>query len=429
MIKPTIIKKNYPSGFKAEIILRPGFNRRFMGIIVDFGSSDDQPVPGLAHFLEHKLFAQESGDLSLEFEKLGSDVNAFTSFNETMYYASGVKNVAPTIDLLFDLVGKPYFTDENVKKEIPIIQQELAMYQDEPDWPLGDVLMRSVYGDSNLAIDVAGTKESIASVDKKKLQKAYDDNYLAGQMSFVACGDFSDNQVKTIFRQVGHLQETLIKPGRGLQAGKKVRNKRQPKEPLVLSGGSVPLFAVCLNLKNFKKVLDSQDLAQILLEIMLESKLGSASAWYAKMRRGQLLNQPLQINVTYTRQGNYAVIMGMSPDARKVISAIKEELAPKALFAASKLPAMREFFTLQKRVWLAQTVRSLNNIAGLAVELAEESLDDEDLFENVAKMQALNFDEYCKFCASLLDKAGFYSALIEVDDADEEKDENDEEED
>ena len=280
MIKPTIIKKNYPSGFKAEIILRPGFNCRFMGIIVDFGSSDDQPVPGLAHFLEHKLFAQESGDLSLEFEKLGSDVNAFTSFNETMYYASGVKNVAPTIDLLFDLVGKPYFTDENVKKEIPIIQQELAMYQDEPDWPLGDVLMRSVYGDSNLA----------------------------GRMSFVACGDFSDNQVKTIFRQVGHLQETLIKPGRGPQAGKKVRNKRQPKGPLVLSGGSVPLFAVCLNLKNFKKVLDSQDLAQILLEIMLESKLGSASAWYAKMRRGQLLNQPLQINVTYTRQGNYAVI-------------------------------------------------------------------------------------------------------------------------
>lgn len=95
MIRPNIVKKTFPSGFKAQVILKPGFNQRFFGIIVDFGSSDPQPVPGLAHFLEHKLFASQEGDLSLEFEKLGSDVNAFTSFNETMYYASGVKKRGP----------------------------------------------------------------------------------------------------------------------------------------------------------------------------------------------------------------------------------------------------------------------------------------------------------------------------------------------
>lgn len=95
MIKPEIIRKDFPSGFKAQVIRRKGFNQRFFGIIVDFGSADPQPVPGLAHFLEHKLFAAEEGDLSLEFEKMGASVNAFTSFNETMYYASGVKNVGP----------------------------------------------------------------------------------------------------------------------------------------------------------------------------------------------------------------------------------------------------------------------------------------------------------------------------------------------
>ncbi|WP_201329998.1 insulinase family protein, partial [Lactobacillus nasalidis] len=75
MIKPQIIRKRFPSGFQAQVIRRRGFNQRFLGIIVDFGSSDPQPLPGLAHFLEHKLFAAESGDLSLEFEKMGADVN------------------------------------------------------------------------------------------------------------------------------------------------------------------------------------------------------------------------------------------------------------------------------------------------------------------------------------------------------------------
>ena len=120
MISPKKKKKQYKSGFSAEIVLKPGYNQRFFGIITDFGSSDPQEVAGSAHFLEHKLFAKEDGDISQKFEELGADVNAFTSFNETMFYCSGVKNNPQLINLLFRLVGEPYFTAENVKKEIPI---------------------------------------------------------------------------------------------------------------------------------------------------------------------------------------------------------------------------------------------------------------------------------------------------------------------
>ncbi len=188
------------------------------------------------------------------------------------------------IDLLFKLVGQPYFTDENVAKEIPIIQQELAMYQDEPDWILGDRLLRGIYGDCNLAIDVAGTRESIASVTKEKLQAAYDENYVAARMSFVACGDFTDNQVKTILRQARKLSDQYLRPG-----------KPQKEADLVpflpsgqdwnLIGGEVPLFTAAIPLPNFKKVLASRDMSQILLEIMLESKLGAASHWFARARQ------------------------------------------------------------------------------------------------------------------------------------------------
>lgn len=416
MIKPEIIRKDFPSGFKAQVIRRKGFNQRFFGIIVDFGSADPQPVPGLAHFLEHKLFAAEEGDLSLEFEKMGASVNAFTSFNETMYYASGVKNVGPMIDLLFKLVGQPYFTDENVAKEIPIIQQELAMYQDEPDWILGDRLLRGSYGDCNLAIDVAGTKESIASVTKEKLQAAYDENYVAARMSFVACGDFTDNQVKTILRQARKLSDQYLRPGSP--------QKEADLVPLLasgqdwdLTGGDVPLFTAAIPLPNFKKVLASRDMSQILLEIMLESKLGAASHWFASARKAGLVSQPLQISVTYTRQGAYAVLLGMSPEAEELLDQIKAELAPDKLFSKKQEMEMRQLFEIHKRSWLAQTVRSLDNLSGFAVEMAEESLDEEDLFANVEQMQAMNFADYRAYCQELCKGASINTArLLEEDD-------------
>lgn len=71
MITPKIIKREYKSGFKAEIILKPHFYQRFFGIIIDFGSSDPQKVAGSAHFLEHKLFAKKMAIFLHNLKRLG----------------------------------------------------------------------------------------------------------------------------------------------------------------------------------------------------------------------------------------------------------------------------------------------------------------------------------------------------------------------
>lgn len=161
MIIPKIIKREYKSDFKAEVILKPHFYQRFFGIIIDFGSSDPQKVAGSAHFLEHKLFAKKDGDISHKFEEIGADVNAFTSFNETMFYCSGIDHTPKMIDLLFELVGQPYFTKQNIAKEAPIITQELAMYKNDPIWGLNNAIMTEMFGHSNLGVEVVGTEKQL----------------------------------------------------------------------------------------------------------------------------------------------------------------------------------------------------------------------------------------------------------------------------
>ena len=74
--------------------------------------------PGVAHFLEHKLFESEDKNIFEEFSNMGCNVNAFTSYHETVYYFSTTnKEIEEPLNLLLDFVQKLDITDENVEKE------------------------------------------------------------------------------------------------------------------------------------------------------------------------------------------------------------------------------------------------------------------------------------------------------------------------
>ena len=90
--------------------------------IIDFKS-------GIAHFLEHKLFESEEGDILSKFSELGANVNAFTSYQETAYYFNTSDEDTETpLNLLMDFVQDLSITEESVEKEKGIITQELMMY-------------------------------------------------------------------------------------------------------------------------------------------------------------------------------------------------------------------------------------------------------------------------------------------------------------
>ena len=143
---------------------------------------------------------------------------------------------------------------------------------------------------------------------------------------------------------------------------------------------------------------------------MLESKLSVMSPWFERMKEEQLLNSPLQISVNYTREGNFITLYGVSSESDKVITAIKEELA-KPITEGNKA-FEKNFFELQKREWLAQSIRSMNNLSYLAVEAAEASLDNEDTFVNVEKLQDMNFSQFEEFCSNLLKDCQICSARL-----------------
>ncbi len=364
--------------------------------------------------MEHKLFAKKDGDISSQFEEIGADVNAFTSFNETMFYCSGIEHTPKMIDLLFRLVGEPYFTKQNIAKEAPIIEQELAMYQDDPMWKVNNAIMTSMFGNSNLGTEVVGTKESINQVTKQNLTKVYTENYVPTKMQFVACGDFSDNQVRTILRQVGKLQTKYLADRKDVSTP-----VSQPvgelSDQVLQAKGNSKAFGLGIRFKNFKKVLSSSDLTQILLEIMLESKLSVMSPWFEKMRKEKLLANPLQISVNYTRQGDFATIFGVSADNQRIIEEIKRVLTQPIDLNSEQYRFIKENFVLQKKEWLARTIRTMNNLSYFAIEMIEENLDHEDLQLNLLKLQTMGFEEFDQICQKLMKDSTICSAYLNSD--------------
>ena len=150
---------------------------------------------GIAHFLEHQLFEDESGHVFNVFADLGASVNAYTSHTMTSYLFSTTDNFSRAFDRLLDFVQSPHFTPAGVEKEIGIIEQEIQMYQDQPRHRLVMNLLQALYHVHPVRIDIAGTPESIRRSTADTLYTCYDTFYHPSNMAVFVVGDVDPDEV------------------------------------------------------------------------------------------------------------------------------------------------------------------------------------------------------------------------------------------
>lgn len=148
-------------------------------LAADFGSIDchftidgqtHDVTPGIAHFLEHKLFEEQDGNALQKFAARGAHPNAFTSHIMTAYHFTCTERFYEDLEILLRFVTTPYFTDENVAKEKGIIGQEIDMLEDTPGWSAYVGVLQALYAVHPVRISVAGSKQSIAPIDPDVLR-------------------------------------------------------------------------------------------------------------------------------------------------------------------------------------------------------------------------------------------------------------------
>ena len=241
---------------------------------------------GTAHFLEHKLFEGEKEGAFERYAKTGANANAFTSFDKTAYLFSASQNFYESLDILLDFVSHPYFTDENVAKEQGIIGQEIEMYDDSPDWQTFFGSVSAAYNTCPVRIDIAGTRDTIATLTPELLYKIYNHFYSAGNMTLVVAGDVSPEKVMESVEKYARLKEN-VKTSPYMPKEKEGVAKKRTQKEMAVSKTQFGVTVKCdlSTLSKEKKLYLSQ-----CLSVALTVVCGGMSRFYNELYESNLLS-------------------------------------------------------------------------------------------------------------------------------------------
>ncbi len=298
---------------------------RFGSDVLEFtGQSKTTYVPplGIAHFLEHKMFEQESGeDPFTFFSESGTDANASTSFDNTQYICYGTKEFSKNLRYLLNYVNSPYYTDENVNKEKGIIAEEINMYEDMPDFQLEMKLRECVYKKHPRKIDIAGTVEEIERITKEDLYACYNHFYVPNNMFILIVGNFKKEEALAIIEE-----ELNSKKKVALPKIKKIIEPEKVNQKEDVLKGDIEVPKVAFGLKVPVKNISLKDLElDLYLNILTTILFGSSSLFRERARQDKLLSG---LYMEWETVEDYKVfyLTASSIHPEKWIAEIKKEL-------------------------------------------------------------------------------------------------------
>jgi predicted Zn-dependent peptidase len=168
--------------------------------------SRDEPYEqaGISHFLEHMLF-KGTPELSAEqiaqvFDGFGADVNAATSKEATVLHAHFLdEHLENAFKVMGDMFLRSTYSD--LESERDVVLEEIAMYEDEPQDKVHDVLATAVFGDHPLGRPVIGRGDVIAGLTSGDVSSYHDHRYRPGSIVVAAAGNVTHEQVEKLSRQ------------------------------------------------------------------------------------------------------------------------------------------------------------------------------------------------------------------------------------
>src|SRR5215213_3827292 len=184
-----------PNGLQLIGETSPSARSAALGFFVRTGSRDESPdVSGVSHFLEHMMFKgtprRTALDVNLDFDRIGASYNAYTSEENTVFYAAVLPEYLPrAVDILADIL-RPSLRDEDFDVEKKVIIEEIGMYEDQPMWCAYDLAKKAFFQNHPLGHRVLGTDGSVGGLAREQMQAYYDRRYVAPNITLAVAGNF-----------------------------------------------------------------------------------------------------------------------------------------------------------------------------------------------------------------------------------------------
>ncbi|WPZ37046.1 pitrilysin family protein [Thalassobaculum sp. OXR-137] len=222
----------------------PSVESASVGLWVGVGTRHEKPSEnGLAHLIEHMVFKgtakRDAAAIAREIEDVGGHMNAYTSREQTAYYAKVLADDVPVaIDLISDIVQNSVFDPAELDRERAVIVQEIAQVNDTPDDVIFDHFQTAAFPDQGLGRPVLGTAEVVRSVPRQSLVDYVAQSYGADSCILSVAGRVDHDRVVELAaeRFSAMPSKTTKTTDLGQYAGGEIRVERELEQLHVILG-------------------------------------------------------------------------------------------------------------------------------------------------------------------------------------------------
>ncbi len=201
-----------------------------LGLWFNVGSRDERPdQAGLTHFMEHMMFkgtpTKGPLDISMHFDRLGAELNAFTAKEYTCYYARFVDDkLEDALSVLAEMVIESTFTQDAIDTEREVVIEEIARSEDTPDDYVYELYSQRNLPSHPVGLPVLGTRERVGSYEHADCAAFHQQHYHAGNLTLAAAGNVDHDVLVALAKRLF----APMRPG--------VKEKRQLLRPEFASG-------------------------------------------------------------------------------------------------------------------------------------------------------------------------------------------------
>ncbi len=184
----------------------PSSRSAAVGFFVRTGARDETgPESGVSHYLEHMMFKgtprRTALDVNRDFDRIGASYNAYTSEENTVYYAAVLPEyLATAVDILADIL-RPSLRQADFDTEKQVILEEIKMYQDQPGSEAWEHARKIYYGSHNLGQTILGTTESVTALTAEQMRAYFDRRYVASNILVSVAGQFDWDAFVTLIEE------------------------------------------------------------------------------------------------------------------------------------------------------------------------------------------------------------------------------------
>jgi len=338
-----------------------------------FDGKDYSFNPGVAHFLEHKLFETDEKNIMEDFTRIGANVNAFTSYYETVYYFTTSSNDIETpLNMLLDFTQSFSVTKESVDKEKGIICEEIDMYMQEPINKLLNETYKVMYLNSPLIFDIGGDSKSVNKITKEELELCYKINYHPSNMILVISSNKEPNEILDVIKNnQKNKQFTKVVPPITIKKEEPIEvNKKEYSFSMPISKNK-QVIAYKID-PSFKDNEDA-NYQEKCLSIALDACLSPMNKKYQEWLDNDSINDFFGYEIDYRKDSAYVMFYIENDNPNVLDNLLKEALDIKNI--------NDEVITQIKRRMTGMSIFSLNDNESFVLDFTRKKLEGIDFFK------------------------------------------------